>query len=141
MSIISRVVNVGFEPQRTINYKSIVDEAIEKCEINRDSIKCIIYNRPEEKTATLIPNRDRDWNDLLSSARKSGDCVPVQGDHPLYLLYTSGKNKIHSTSSSTLFSDVQFRHHWNTESYCSSNSWLCCHASINDELHIQYSSW
>ncbi|CAF1179080.1 unnamed protein product [Adineta ricciae] len=83
-------VNAGFEPQRVLNYKQIVDDAIKKCDLNNDSIKCIIYNRPEEKNANLISGRDQDWNDAIASARDIQDCQPVEANHPLYLLYTSG---------------------------------------------------
>ena len=83
-------VNVGFEPQRVLNYKTIVDEAIKKSAIDENTIKCLIFNRPEEKQANLISGRDRDWNDLMNSARDVNDCQPVDSNHPLYLLYTSG---------------------------------------------------
>ena len=33
--------------------------------------------------------RDLDWNELLGK-EKWHDCVPVDANHPLYLLYTSG---------------------------------------------------
>ena len=57
--------NIGFEPQRTIDYKNIVDEAITKSNISSDQLKCIIFNRPEGKQANLISGRDRDWNDVI----------------------------------------------------------------------------
>ncbi|CAF4201278.1 unnamed protein product [Rotaria sp. Silwood2] len=82
--------NVGFEPQRTINYKTIVDEAIKKSGITDDTLKCIIFNRSEEKPADLTSGRDRDWKDVMDSARDYSDCEPVESNHPLYLLYTSG---------------------------------------------------
>ncbi|CAF3989371.1 unnamed protein product [Rotaria sp. Silwood1] len=82
--------NVGFEPQRTINYKTIVDEAIKKSGISTDALKCIIFNRPEGKQADLISERDRDWQDVMNSVRDYSDCEPVESNHPLYLLYTSG---------------------------------------------------
>ncbi|CAF1506850.1 unnamed protein product, partial [Rotaria sordida] len=82
--------NVGFEPQRTINYKTIVDEAIKKSGISNSALKCIIFNRSEGKSADLISERDRDWKDVMDSARDYSDCEPVESNHPLYLLYTSG---------------------------------------------------
>lgn len=84
------LVNVGFEPQRVLNYKTIVDEAIKKSAIDENTIQCLIFNRPEEKQAKFISGRDRDWNDLMNSARDVHDCQPVDSNHPLYLLYTSG---------------------------------------------------
>ncbi len=87
----SCIANVGFESQRTLNYKTIVDEAIKKSDV---SVKCIIFNRPEGKQADLTSGRDRDWNDLMNSARDINDCEPVDANHPLYLLYTSGTTGI-----------------------------------------------
>lgn len=84
-------VNVGFEPGRTLNYKTIVDEAIKKSELKHDSLKCIILNRPEGKSAELHSHRDRDWGDLMDSVTADNDAIPVDANHPLYLLYTSGK--------------------------------------------------
>ncbi len=53
-------------------------------------MKCIIFNRPEGKQADFISGRDRDWNDLMANERDINDCEPVESNHPLYLLYTSG---------------------------------------------------
>ena len=87
----TRSVNAGFEPHRTVDYKTIVDEAVKKSGDVADRLKCIIFNRAEEKRANLMSGRDRDWNDLMASAHESNsDCVPVEANHPLYILYTSG---------------------------------------------------
>ena len=83
-------VNVGFEPKRTLNFKNIVDKAIKISNLNDDSLKCIIFNRPEGKEADLVSERDRDWEDVINSTRDINDCEPVEANHPLYLLYTSG---------------------------------------------------
>jgi propionyl-CoA synthetase len=85
---------VGFEPQRVINYKTIVDEAIRKSGVSNDSIQCVIFNRSEEKEASLVSGRDRDWNDVMANAHDLHDCEPVEANHPLYLLYTSGRRKL-----------------------------------------------
>lgn len=58
--------------------------------MDESALKCLIFNRPEEKQASLISGRDRDWNDMMNSARDAKDCEPVDSNHPLYLLYTSG---------------------------------------------------
>jgi acyl-coenzyme A synthetase/AMP-(fatty) acid ligase len=58
--------------------------------VSNDSLKCIIFNRSEGKSADFISERDRDWNDLMNSVRDTHDCEPVEANHPLYILYTSG---------------------------------------------------
>ena len=76
----------GIEPNRVIEYKPLLDEAIEISEHKPSS--CIIYAR-EQAQATLIAGRDSDWETDLSIA-KPVDCVPVKATDPLYILYTSG---------------------------------------------------
>jgi len=58
--------------------------------VNNQSIKCLIFNRSEGKQADLVSSRDRDWNDMMNSVDDKNDCEPVEANHPLYLLYTSG---------------------------------------------------
>jgi len=38
----------------------------------------------------LISGRDRDWSDVMASEDDLNDCEPVESNHPLYILYTSG---------------------------------------------------
>ncbi|MEZ4526614.1 MAG: propionyl-CoA synthetase [Desulfobacterales bacterium] len=76
----------GIEVQRVIKYKPLLDEAI-KLSTSKPE-KCIIFQRPME-TASMIPGRDLDWNDVMAKA-KPADCVPVAATDPLYILYTSG---------------------------------------------------
>ena len=127
------LVNVGFELQRTLNYKTIVDEAIKKSDLSNDSIKCIIFNRSEGKQAELISQRDRDWNDLMDSVRDEHDCVPVESNHPLYLLYTSG---IFKYCRIILLMNVFLRYNRYTKSNRSSNRWLCCNVTMDNEISI-----
>lgn len=42
----------------------------------------------------LTPEIDILWSDALSTA-KHHPCVPVEANHPLYILYTSGTTGIH----------------------------------------------
>ncbi|XP_014673448.1 PREDICTED: acyl-CoA synthetase short-chain family member 3, mitochondrial-like [Priapulus caudatus] len=79
--------NCGVEPSRIVNYKSIVDEAIEISDHKPD--KCIIFNRPEMEDAPLIPGRDLSWEEEMEKARHH-DCIPVLATDPIYILYTSG---------------------------------------------------
>ena len=39
--------------------------------------------------ADLVQGRDLDWRDAMAAA-KPVDCIPVNANHPLYILYTSG---------------------------------------------------
>ena len=76
----------GIEPGRVIEYKPLIDGAIELSEHKPESV--VILQRPEA-AANLIPGRDFDWNEFQLNAEPS-NCIMVEGNHPAYILYTSG---------------------------------------------------
>lgn len=84
--------NVGFEPNRTVEYKKFVDKAIEIAENDGGSgaVKhVLVFDRPGTTPAELNRPRDVSWDDAMAKAIPH-HCVPVESDHPLYILYTSG---------------------------------------------------
>ncbi|WP_300036307.1 propionyl-CoA synthetase [uncultured Roseobacter sp.] len=76
----------GLEPGRVVKYKPLLDGAIELADHKPDV--CIILQREQER-AELIPGRDLDWHAARQGVTPA-DCVPVEGNHPAYILYTSG---------------------------------------------------
>ena len=76
----------GLEPGRVVKYKPLLDGAIELAKHKPEF--CVIYER-DEIPAGLIPDRDYGWNEIQEFAEPA-DCVPVEGNHPVYILYTSG---------------------------------------------------
>ena len=76
----------GIEGDRVIEYKPLLDEAINLAKHEHEF--CVVFQR-EQKEAILLPDRDFDWNKLLDQ-KEWADCVPVSGAHPVYILYTSG---------------------------------------------------
>ena len=84
----------GIEVQRVIEYKPLVDLAIEMSTHKPEG--CIVLQRSgatvggtELPVAALKPGYDHDWDDLVARAAPQG-CVPVAATDPLYVLYTSG---------------------------------------------------
>ncbi len=75
----------GIEPNRIVSYKPLLDGAIEQAAHKPDF--CVILQR-EQQPAELIAGRDVDWADLAQA--DPVPCLPVEGNHPAYILYTSG---------------------------------------------------
>ena len=76
----------GLEPGRVVKYKPLLDGAI--AEATHKPEFCVIYQR-EQEIAPMTPGHDLDWHGFQENATPA-DCVPVSGDHPAYILYTSG---------------------------------------------------
>ena len=76
----------GIEPNRVVEYKPLLDEAIELS--THKPSNCVIYARPQA-TADLIDGRDIDWASAIEKTTPA-ECVPVESTDPLYILYTSG---------------------------------------------------
>lgn len=76
----------GIEPGRTVHYKPLLDGAIELATHKPDFT--VIFQR-ENEVAELIEGRDFNWHGFQYGVEPA-DCVPVEGDHPAYILYTSG---------------------------------------------------
>jgi propionyl-CoA synthetase len=76
----------GLEPGRIIQYKPLLDLAIELSPHKPDA--CLILQR-EQSPASLIPGRDLDLLEAEAAAAPR-ECVPVLATDPLYILYTSG---------------------------------------------------
>ena len=75
----------GLEPGRVVEYKPLLDGAIEMADHKPEF--CVVLQR-EQHLCDLGP-RDVDW-DTFQEGAAPADCVPVPGNHPAYILYTSG---------------------------------------------------
>lgn len=77
--------NCGVEPNKVIPYLDILHEAIDMSNWKPD--KCIIFQRRNVLISELDPIIDVCWEEALA---EPVDCVPVEANDPLYILYTSG---------------------------------------------------
>lgn len=75
----------GLEPGRVVAYKPLLDGAIELADHTPDF--CVILQR--EQGLCDLTERDVEWHDCKDGVPPA-DCVPVAGNHPAYILYTSG---------------------------------------------------
>ncbi|QIE45141.1 propionyl-CoA synthetase [Pseudohalocynthiibacter aestuariivivens] len=76
----------GLEPGRVVHYKPLLDGAVEQATHKPDF--CVIFQR-EQEVADLIEGRDVNWHGFQYGVEPA-ECVPVEGNHPAYILYTSG---------------------------------------------------
>ncbi len=76
----------GIEPGRVVHYKPLLDAAIEQAKHKPD---LVVMLQREEEVAKLTPGRDHDWHEVQAGATPA-PCTPVEGNHPAYILYTSG---------------------------------------------------
>jgi propionyl-CoA synthetase len=76
----------GIEPSRIVEYKPMLDAALDLCE--HKPVSCVIVQR-DRRRYPLIEGRDLDWHRLIGDAEPV-DPVPVAATDPLYILYTSG---------------------------------------------------
>lgn len=76
----------GIEPNRVVHYKPLLDGAIDMADHKPDF--CVIFQR-EQEVAKLVEGRDFAWHTFQFGVEPA-ECVPVDGNHPAYILYTSG---------------------------------------------------
>ena len=75
----------GIEPGRIVEYKPLLDGAIDLAAHKPDF--CVIFQRDECRAD--MNDRDVDWHECQQGVTPA-PCIPVKGDHPAYILYTSG---------------------------------------------------
>jgi propionyl-CoA synthetase len=80
----------GIEPGRVVQYKPLIDGAIELSAHKPKSV--LMLQRPQAE-ASMVAGRDVDWAGAVADAKRRGrkaGCVAVKATDPLYILYTSG---------------------------------------------------
>ena len=76
----------GIEFSRVIEYKPLVDQALEIAEFTPENI--IVLQR-QQAQAKMKSGQDHDWNELVKNAEPA-EPVVLDATDPLYILYTSG---------------------------------------------------
>ena len=80
----------GIEPGRIVEYKPLLDQAIELSQ--HKPTNTLILQR-EQAEAKMVQGRDFDWGAAVTQAKSQGrkaGCTSVAATDPLYILYTSG---------------------------------------------------
>ena len=82
-----------------VKLKDAVDEALPNC----PSVQHVIVYKRTGREIPMTPGRDHWWHELMANASADCPAVPLDSEHPLYILYTSGttgkpKGIVHTTA-------------------------------------------
>ena len=76
----------GFEPGRTVEYKPLVDAAIQQAKHKIDNL--ILFQRPDHEVK-LNATKEISFDEAMANADEA-DCVEMNSNEYAYILYTSG---------------------------------------------------
>ncbi len=126
----------GFRGNKTINLKSIVDEALEKCP---SVLKTLVVKRTNE-AINMKPERDIWLQPLLDEAMSTNVAEIMDAEDPLFILYTSGstgkpKGMLHTTAGYMVYTAYTFKNVFNYEEsdvfWCTADiGWITGHSYI-----------
>ena len=99
----------SFRGNKTIDLKSIADEALTKC----PSVEtCIVLKRINSRIK--LNKIDKWWHEELSGESDKFDSIELDSEDPLFILYTSGstgkpKGMVHSCGGYMVYSSYSFK--------------------------------
>ncbi len=90
--------DAGYRRGSEVKLKEAVDNALGQC----PTVKNVVVYKRTGSAVEMHPGRDHWWQELMATASADCPAEPVDSEHPLYLLYTSGttgkpKGILHTT--------------------------------------------
>jgi acetyl-CoA synthetase len=126
----------GFRRGKVLPLKNIVDEAMSMC----PSVEKTIVVKRANAAVSMTPSRDLWLHDLLEKAEPFVEPEPVESNHPLYILYTSGttgkpKGIVHGTGGYLVWNYSTYKWVFDIREesvyWCSADvGWVTGHSSI-----------
>src|SRR5690554_2897179 len=100
----------GYRGAKTLDLKSIVDDAVESC----DCVEKVIVFERIKSSPEMVEGRDLWWHDLIKDASDTCEAEEMDSEDVLFILYTSGstgkpKGVVHTTAGYMVFCEYTFR--------------------------------
>ena len=125
----------SFRGNKTIDLKSIVDEALKDCDCV-DSV--IVLNRIN--SGITLNHNEKWWNEELDKVDDNNSAEIMDSEDPLYILYTSGstgkpKGMVHSSGGYMVYTAYSFKNVFNYNDsdiyWCTADiGWITGHSYI-----------
>lgn len=126
----------AYRGDKTINLKSIVDEALEKC----PSVEKVLVVKRTNENVSMKDGRDIWAQPLLDAALDNNVAEIMDAEDPLFILYTSGstgkpKGMVHTTAGYMVYTAYTFKNVFNYEEndvyWCTADiGWITGHSYI-----------
>ena len=126
----------GFRGAKTTPIKSIVDDAVAKC----DSVETVIIKKRTGEDVSMLNGRDFWWDELCNGVSAENTAEIMDSEDPLFILYTSGstgkpKGVVHTTGGYMVYSSYTFRNVFQYNQgdvyFCSADiGWITGHSYI-----------
>ncbi|AWA30625.1 acetate--CoA ligase [Flavobacterium magnum] len=126
----------GYRGNKTIDLKSIVDEALQSC----PSVQTVLVAKRTHERINMRPDRDILLQPQLDAASDNNVAEIMDAEDPLFILYTSGstgkpKGMVHTTAGYMVYTAYTFKNVFNYEEndifWCTADiGWITGHSYI-----------